>query len=299
MQQYHIPALLCETIEGLNIKSDGTYVDLTFGGAGHSKAILSELGRAGRLFSFDQDNDAKVNIIDDKKFCFIHSNFRFLRPQLRLRGVNEVDGILADLGVSFHHFDEAERGFSYRFDAPLDMRMNQKGSFSAYNVVNEYDHVSLLKIFRDYGELSMPHKIASAIERARNLSPITTTFELLEAVNGLANSKTENKFYAKLFQAIRIEVNREMEALKMMLEQGARTLKSGGVFAIITYHSLEDRLVKNFFKFGNFDSTIESDIYGNTSSIFERAKKPIVASKEELELNPRARSAKLRIVIKK
>ncbi|MFI3321310.1 MAG: 16S rRNA (cytosine(1402)-N(4))-methyltransferase RsmH [Rikenellaceae bacterium] len=299
MSLYHIPALLSETIKGLDIKKNGTYVDLTFGGGGHSSAILAELDKGGKLYSFDQDIDAKQNILGDDKFCFIHSNFRFMRSQLRVRGVEGVDGILADLGVSFHHFDVAERGFSFRFDAPLDMRMNQKSSFSAYNVINEYDHKSLLTIFRDYGELSQPHKIAGAIQRARLEAPITTTFELLQAVKCVTPPKDESKFNAKLFQAIRIEVNREMEALKMMLEQSAKILNSGGVFAVITYHSLEDRLVKNFFRSGNFEGKIESDIYGNSSSIFERASKVITASKDEVERNPRSRSAKLRLVKKK
>ncbi len=298
MLQYHIPALLTETIEELDIKPNGTYVDLTFGGGGHSKAILASLGENGRLFSFDQDGDAKQNILNDSKFNFVHSNFRFLRGQLRHRGVESVDGILADLGVSFHHFDEAQRGFSFRFDAPLDMRMNQEGAFSAYNVINEYTHLQLLTIFRDYGELKMPHKVASAVVRAREISPITTTFELVEAVKCVTPPREESKFNAKLFQAIRIEVNREMEALKMMLEQGLKMLNSGGVFAIITYHSLEDRAVKNFFRSGNIHGKIESDIYGRSSSPLAKASKPIVASNSEVEENSRSRSAKLRTVVK-
>ncbi len=298
MLEYHIPALLQETIDSLEIKAGGTYVDLTFGGGGHSKAILASLGADGRIFSFDQDSDARQNIPEDDRFNFIHSNFRFLRGQLRVRGVEKVDGILADLGVSFHHFDEAQRGFSFRFDAPLDMRMNQQGSFSAYNVINEYSHSQLLTIFRDYGEIKMPHKVASAVERARALAPINTTFELLEAVKPVTPPRDDSKFYAKLFQAIRIEVNREMEALKMMLEQGLKVLDSGGIFAIITYHSLEDRLVKNFFRSGNTEGMIESDIYGRSVSLLGKASKPIMASEQEVERNPRSRSAKLRVVVK-
>lgn len=299
MSQYHIPALLEETLQGLSINPSGIYVDLTFGGGGHSAAILERLGEKGRLFSFDQDADAKQNALDDPRFTFVHSNFRFVRSQMRYLGVNKVDGILADLGVSFHHFDVAERGFSFRFDAPLDMRMNQQSAFSAFNVINSYSHDQLLSIFREYGELQNPHKIASAIGRARDNAPINTTFELLEAVKCVTPPKDESKFYAKMFQAIRIEVNREMEVLKMMLEGGANVLASGGVFAVITYHSLEDRLVKNFFKSGNFEGKVETDFYGRSSCIFDKASKLIVASDDELERNPRSRSAKLRLVVKR
>lgn len=299
MSEYHIPALLAETLQGLNIDPNGTYVDLTFGGGGHSAAILERLGEGGRLFSFDQDSDARENALDDPRFTFVHSNFRFVRSQLRYLGVDKVNGILADLGVSFHHFDVAERGFSFRFDAPLDMRMNQQSAFSAFDVINSYSHEQLLSIFREYGELQNPHKIASAVGRARDNAPINTTFELLEAIKCVTPPKDESKFYAKLFQAIRIEVNREMEVLKMMLEGGAKILDSGGVFAVITYHSLEDRLVKNYFKSGNFEGKIVTDFYGNTNCIFGKASKMIVASGEELERNPRSRSAKLRLVVKR
>ncbi|MEG1634985.1 MAG: 16S rRNA (cytosine(1402)-N(4))-methyltransferase RsmH [Rikenellaceae bacterium] len=299
MSEYHIPALLDETLNGLNIDPSGIYVDLTFGGGGHSAAILARLCEKGRLYSFDQDADAMQNALDDKRFTFVHSNFRFVRSQLRYLGVEKVNGILADLGVSFHHFDDPERGFSFRFDAPLDMRMNQQSAFSAFDVINNYPHEQLLAIFRDYGELQNPHKIASAVGRARDIAPIKTTFELLDAIRCVTPQKDESKFYAKLFQSIRIEVNREMEVLKMMLEGGAKVLSRGGVFAVITYHSLEDRLVKNYFKSGNFEGKIVTDIYGNGNCIFDKASKLIVASDEELERNPRSRSAKLRLVVKR
>ena len=295
MEVYHIPAMFAESMDALEIEGGGTYADLTFGGGGHSRGILERLGRGGRLFGFDQDADAKANLPDDGRFTFVEANFRFMRNWLRYYGVEQVDGILADLGVSSHHFDTQERGFSFRFDAPLDMRMNRQAKLTAAEVVNKYDHVALTTIFRDYGELEKPHKIAQAIERARSVSPIGTTDQLIEAVAPLTPKKDGNKFLAKLFQAIRIEVNGEMEALKMMLGQSLKVLKSGGTLVVITYHSLEDRLVKNFMRNGSFGNTAEKDFYGRTAVPFEIiTKKALVPSAGETERNPRARSAKLR-----
>lgn len=298
MDQYHIPVLRDQSISALNINPEGIYVDLTFGGGGHSRAILEKLGENGLLFAFDQDSDTFANIPDDPRIIFIHSNFRFMRGALRAHGVMGVDGILADLGVSSHHFDEAERGFSFRFDTKLDMRMNKTASRSAYHVIAESDHKKLLEIFRDYGEIKMPHKVASAIERARDIAPITTTGELIKAVEKCTPKWEESKFLAKLFQAIRIEVNLEMESLKMMLEQSCKMLNPQGRLSIITYHSLEDRLVKNFIKSGNFEGNISRDLYGNSSSPLDSISKMILPSEEEIEQNPRARSAKLRVAEK-
>ena len=293
---YHIPVLFSESIDSLEIESDGVYVDLTFGGGGHSRGILAQLGEEGTLLSFDQDIDVLPNIPDDERLIFIRSNFKYLRGALRTYQVKTVDGIFADLGVSSHHFDASERGFSFRFDAPLDMRMNQEANFSAANVINEYEHADLLRIIRDYGEMKMPHKIASAIERAR---PVSTTFELCESVRFLTLPHEESKFFAKLFQAIRIEVNGELEALKMMLEQGAKMLEKDGIFSIITYHSLEDRLVKNFFKTGNFEGVMKTDFFGRAESPLKPvSSKVIVPSDEEIQENSRSRSAKLRVAKK-
>lgn len=295
MENYHIPVLFAESIDSLEIEEDGIYVDLTFGGGGHSRGILSQLGEEGILFSFDQDADVLPNIPDDERLVFVRSNFKYLRGALRTYRVKQVNGIFADLGVSSHHFDASERGFSFRFDAPLDMRMNQESSFSALNVVNEYEHSDLLRVLRDYGEMNMPHKVASAIERAR---PIATTNELCDAVRFLTLPHEESKYFAKMFQAIRIEVNGELEALKMMLEQGGRILAKGGIFSIITYHSLEDRLVKNFFKAGNFEGVTVTDFYGRAQVPFKAEGKVITPSEEEIERNPRSRSAKLRVAKK-
>ncbi|MEG0499597.1 MAG: 16S rRNA (cytosine(1402)-N(4))-methyltransferase RsmH [Rikenellaceae bacterium] len=295
MENYHIPVLFAESIDSLEIEEDGIYVDLTFGGGGHSRGILSQLGDEGILFSFDQDADVFPNIPDDERLVFVRSNFKYMRGALRTYRVEQVNGIFADLGVSSHHFDASERGFSFRFDAPLDMRMNQESSFSALNVVNEYEHADLLRVLRDYGEMNMPHKVASAIERAR---PIATTNELCDAVRSLTLPHEESKYFAKMFQAIRIEVNGELEALKMMLEQGSKMLGKGGIFSIITYHSLEDRLVKNFFKAGNFEGVTETDFYGRAQVPFKAEGKVIVPSEEEIERNPRSRSAKLRVAKK-
>lgn len=304
-QPYHIPALATECIEGLEIKPDGRYADLTFGGGGHSRLILSALGEEGRLYAFDQDADAKAGIPDDDRLIFIESNFKHLRSQLRLRGVGNnpeedgLDGILADLGVSFHHFDTPERGFSFRFSGALDMRMNARGEFSATDLINNYSAEQLADIFKQYGELETTYKIASCIVRAREQAPITTTEGLIAAVEPCTPKKDANKFLTKLFQALRIEVNGEMEALKMALEQSLKVLRPGGVLAVISYHSLEDRLVKNFFRSGNFSGSVEKDFYGRANTPWEQVtRKAIAPSAEEVERNPRSRSAKLRIARK-
>ncbi len=300
---YHIPALATECMEGLNINPNGTYVDLTFGGGGHSRLILERLSEKGRLFSFDQDADAQANLPDDPRLHFVESNFRFMRGQLRLRGVGdgEVDGVLADLGVSSHHFDTAERGFSFKADmaAPLDMRMNRKASFTAATLVNTYEPERLAQLLKEYGELDTTYKIASCIVRARGQKELATVGDLVEAVAPCTPKKDGAKFLTKLFQALRIEVNGEMEALKMALEQSLKVLRPEGRLAIISYHSLEDRLVKNFIKCGNFEGKVEKDFYGNISSPFEAvSRKAIVPTVEEVERNPRSRSAKLRVAAK-
>ncbi len=295
MSQYHTPVLLEESVSLLEINPEGTYADLTFGGGGHSRYILSKLGDGGRLYSFDQDKDTRANIPDDKHFHFVESNFRFLRGALRYRGVKAVDGILADLGVSSHHFDATERGFSFRGEAPLDMRMNQRGRLSAREVVNNYTAEELTRILGDWGEIDTPWKVANCIVRAREVSPIETTAQLVEAVKPATPKKDESKFLTKLFQALRIEVNGEMEALKMALEQSLKVLKPGGRLVVISYHSLEDRLVKNFMKSGNFRGEVEKDFYGRALAPFKIiTRKAVTPSAEELERNPRSRSAKLR-----
>ena len=296
---YHIPVLLEASIEHLGIEPNGTYCDLTFGGGGHSRHILSKLGAKGRLFSFDQDRDTLQNAPDDERFNYVESNFRFLRSALRLRGVDKVDGILADLGVSSHHFDETARGFSFRGEAPLDMRMNQRGGRTAADIVNGYDADSLARIFKEYGELETTWKIASCIEREREKSPILTTAQLVEAVAPCTPKRDESKFLTKLFQALRIEVNGEMEALKMALEQSLKVLKPGGRLVVISYHSLEDRLVKNFMRSGNFEGRIEQDFFGRQQTPFEVvSRKAIAPTPEEVARNPRSRSAKMRVAIK-
>lgn len=295
MNNYHIPVLAEESLELLNINKAGTYVDLTFGGGGHSKLILDKLGRNGKLYGFDQDKDAKNNIVKDKRFTFVESNFRFMRGQLRYLGVNGVDGILADLGVSSHHFDTADRGFSFRFDAPLDMRMNQRAKQSAATIVNNYDVEQLTQIIRDWGELRGAYRVAQAIVTARQENPINTTQQLLEAIKPVTPKRDDYRFFSQLFQALRIEVNGEMEALKMALEQSLKMLNPKGRLVVISYHSLEDRLVKNFFRSGNFDGKVEKDFYGKVLTPWEVITRRIVTpSEEELELNPRSRSAKLR-----
>lgn len=298
-EPYHIPALAKETLELLNIKPEGTYVDLTFGGGGHSRLILDALGGKGRLFSFDQDGEAKANSIDDDRWHFIESNFKYMRSQLRLNGVTEVDGILADLGVSSHHFDTPERGFSFRFAGQLDMRMNQRAKFSAKELVNNYTAEQLATLLREYGELNTTYKIANCIVRARELRPIETIEDLIMAVEPCTPKKDSNKFLSKLFQALRIEVNGEMEAMKMALEQSLKLLVSSGRLAVISYHSLEDRLVKNFMRSGNFEGKVEKDFYGNPQTPFELVtRKAIIPSDQEIDTNPRSRSAKLRTAMK-
>ncbi len=299
MEFYHTPVLLPESLELLDIKPDGTYADLTFGGGGHSRAILEKLSDRGRLYGFDQDAEAKGNIPDDARFHFVDGNFRFMRGLLRECGVRQVDGILADLGVSSRHFDAPERGFSFRADAPLDMRMNRSGKLTAAHVVNTYEPARLIGVFRDYGELDAPHKAAGRIAEARKGTPIQTTFELIEVLRPLVPKNDESKYLSKLFQALRIEVNREMEALKMALEQSLKVLKPGGRLVVISYHSLEDRLVKNFMKTGNFEGHAEKDFYGRVETPFEIiTRKAVVPGEEEIRQNPRSRSAKLRAAIK-
>lgn len=297
MNDYHIPVMAEESVALLGIRPDGVYADLTFGGGGHSSLILSKLGDEGRLFSFDQDADAEKNALEiaDGRFGFIRSNFRFMRSQLRLRGITEVDGVFADLGVSSHHFDTAERGFSFRQDARLDMRMNQSGKISACDIVNNYSNARLMEIMRDWGELETPYKIANCIERARATAPIETIGQLTEAVAPCTPKKDPSRFLSKLFQALRIEVNGEMEALKMALEQSLKVLKPSGRLVVISYHSLEDRIVKNFMRSGNFTGETEKDFFGKSNSPFEViARKALVPSEDEIIKNPRSRSAKLR-----
>jgi len=297
---YHTPVLLEESVALLDIVPGGTYVDLTFGGGGHSRRILQSLGPEGRLYGFDQDRDAEANCPDDGRFHFVRSNFRFLRGQLRRCGVEQADGILADLGVSSHHFDALDRGFSFRGEAPLDMRMNQRGERTAARIVNEYDHASLTRILGDWGELETPWKAANCIERFRAVRPIATTADLVAAVEPCTPKKDGAKFLTKLFQALRIELNGEMEALKMALEQSLRVLKPGGRLVVISYHSLEDRIVKNFMRSGNFEGRIEKDFFGRSETPFEIVtRKALTPSDGELERNPRSRSAKLRAAAKR
>lgn len=299
MSFYHTPVLLEESVGLLDIKESGCYADLTFGGGGHSRHILSKLGENGRLYGFDQDKDTVANIPEDDRFCYVASNFRFLRGALRLRGVTEVDGILADLGVSSHHFDATARGFSFRGEAPLDMRMNQRGGTTAADIVNGYSEEELARIFTLYGELETTWKIAACIARARSVEPILTTAQLVRAVAPCTPKRDESKFLTKLFQALRIEVNGEMEALKMALEQALKVLRPGGRLVVISYHSLEDRLVKNFMRSGNFDGRQEKDFFGRCLTPFEVVtRKAVVPTAAEVEANPRSRSAKLRAAIK-
>ena len=299
VETYHIPVMLEECMEGLDIKPNGTYIDLTMGGGGHTSEILRRLGAEGRLYSFDQDPDAMANAPADERFTFVASNFRFVRGAMRLRGVEQVDGILADLGVSSHHFDAKHRGFSFRGEASLDMRMNTRGKRTAADIVNSYDKDALARIFSDYGELDTTWKIANCIERARNVEPITTTAQLVEAVKPCTPPKDEAKFLTKLFQALRIELNGEMEALAMALEQSLKLLKPGGRLVIMSYHSLEDRIVKNFMRSGNIEGRLEKDFFGrSTCELKAISRKAIAPSAEEIERNPRSRSAKLRIAEK-
>lgn len=298
--KYHIPALLTETIEGLNIKSDGVYVDVTFGGGGHSREILKSLGESGRLYGFDQDEDALQNTIDDERFTFVRSNFRYLSNFLKYYGVEKVDGILADLGVSFHHFDEAERGFSFRFDGRLDMRMNTRSPLTAEKIVNEYSEEALANVFYLYGEMHSSRRIASTLVKARATERIETIGQLLEVLKAFFPKGKENKEKAKLFQALRIEVNKEIQVLQELLLQSVEVLKPNGRLVVLTYHSLEDRLVKNFIRSGNFEGKIKKDFFGNVLTPLKAVNnKVITASDEEVARNPRARSAKLRIAEKR
>jgi 16S rRNA (cytosine1402-N4)-methyltransferase len=297
--EYHNPVLLHPTVDGLNIKPDGIYVDVTFGGGGHSKEILSRLGENGKLFAFDQDEDALANALPDKRFTLINENFRFIKRFLRFHGIKSVDGILGDFGVSSHQFDVPERGFSTRFDADLDMRMSQKNDLNAYRVVNEYDDANLKRVFTDYGELKNAPVLARTIVEARELKPIKTTDELKEVLAKYLPDRVRNKILAQIYQAIRIEVNQEMDVLKEFLEQSLEILKPGGRLSVISYHSLEDRLVKRYIKNGMFEGEPERDFYGNFSVPFATIGKLIVPSNEEIKINNRARSAKLRIAEKK
>jgi len=297
---YHVPVLLHESVEGLNINPDGTYLDMTFGGGGHSREIIKHLSAKGRLIAFDQDKEAFANAIDDSRFTLIHSNFRFFRNFLKYHKIGRVDGILADLGVSSKHFDSPERGFSYRFEGPLDMRMNREAILSAIQVVNRYDEKLLSNILSFYGELPNARKVTRTIIKHRENQLIDTVEGLAEVVSPLFPAQTRNKMLAKVFQAIRIEVNGEMDALKQMLTQTEKTLESGGRLVVLSYHSLEDRLVKNFIKSGNFKGKQEVDFHGNVISPFNQVnRKVIVPSDKEIDVNPRARSAKLRIGEKK
>lgn len=297
---YHIPVLLNESIEGMNLKANGIYADMTFGGGGHSKEILRRMGEDCHLYSFDQDEDAEKNIVNDKRFTFVRSNFRYLRNFMRYYGVEQLDGILADLGVSSHHFDDSERGFSFRFDGKLDMRMNKRAGMTAADIVNTYDEEKLADVFYIYGELKNSRKLAATIAKARQQKQITTIGEFLDIIKPLFGREREKKELAKVFQALRIEVNHEMEALKEMLYEATDLLKPGGRLVVITYHSLEDRMVKNLIKAGNIEGKVEQDFYGNVQSPFQAVNnKVIVPTDEEVNQNPRSRSAKLRIAEKR
>lgn len=306
-ETYHVPVLLRESIDGLDIKPDGVYVDVTFGGGGHSREILQRLGKGGRLFSFDQDEDAERNILHDDRFTFVRSNFRYLRNWMRFYNINHIDGLLADLGVSSHHFDDETRGFSFRFDAPLDMRMNKRAGMTAAEILTNYSEEQLADILYLYGELKGARKIATAIVKARGEKAIETTSDLIQATGRLLQQERsrsvergsggpEKKDIAKLFQALRIEVNHEMDALKEMLDGAKEMLGKGGRLSVITYHSLEDRIVKNVMKTGNAEGKMKQDFFGRTEAPFRQlSNKVIIPDNEELARNPRSRSAKLRV----
>lgn len=295
---YHDPVLLKESIEALNIKENGTYVDATFGGGGHSGLILQKLGAKGHLFGFDQDEDVLPNISEDDRFTFVHHNFKYLKRFLKLNGVTEVDGILADLGVSSYQLNKAERGFSFRFDADLDMRMNQQGDTNAAEILNTYDAQALQNVFSLYGEVRNAKTLAMAIEAERRKKPVKTINDFLEILGPLVRGN-RNRYLAQVFQALRIEVNDEIGALKTFLEEAREVLKPGGMLVVIAYHSLEDRLVKNFLKCGNFEGEVVKDFYGNIERPFKIiTKKAMLPSEEEIKKNPRARSAKMRIAEK-
>ena len=295
-ETYHVPVLLQENIGGLDIKPDGVYVDVTFGGGGHSKEILSRLGKKGHLYGFDQDEDAEKNIVKDGRFTFVRSNFRYIRNWMHYYGEEQIDGLLADLGVSSHHFDDESRGFSFRYDAPLDMRMNKRSGTTAADILNTYDEEQLADILYLYGELKNSRRLAAAIVKARAERQLTTTGDLMKATEQLLPRDREKKETAKLFQALRIEVNHEMEALKEMLDGAQELLRNGGRLSVITYHSLEDRIVKNVMKAGNAEGKVRQDFFGRTEAPFRAVgNKVITPDLEELERNPRSRSAKLRI----
>jgi 16S rRNA (cytosine1402-N4)-methyltransferase len=295
---YHIPALLKESIDGLNIREEGVYVDVTFGGGGHSRSILERLGGKGRLYGFDQDVDAEQNIINDKRFVFVRSNFRYISNFLRFHKEREIDGIIADLGVSSHHFDDEERGFSFRFDGELDMRMNKQAEKTAADVLNTCSVEDIANVFRLYGELKNADNIAFKIVRQREKKPLRKTSELLEILKPFCVREKEKKFLAQVFQSLRIEVNDEIAALRELLTQSEKLLCPGGRLVVISYHSLEDRLVKNFMKTGNFEGRVEQDVFGNVNSPFKVTGKMKIPSNGEIAINPRARSAKLRIAEK-
>jgi 16S rRNA (cytosine1402-N4)-methyltransferase len=297
---YHTPVMLPECLEGLNIAPSGTYVDVTFGGGGHSRAIFDRLNTDGMLIAFDQDPDAVRNSWSAPNFHFIPSNFSFISNHLRMIGVKQVDGILADLGVSSHQFDEPERGFTIRANAPLDMRMNRSGELTAQKILNNYEEGELVRIFKTYGELPNARKAAAEVIRYRNSKKLKTTADLMEALKSCAPRMKEHKYFAQVFQALRIEVNGELDVLEKLLEQSAELLNKGGRMVVMSYHSLEDRLVKNFFKRGSFDGTIQKDFFGNVLKPFDEVvRHPIVPSEEEIAANPRSRSAKLRIAEKR
>ena len=295
---YHIPVMLKQSVDGLNIREGGIYVDVTFGGGGHSREILSRIGDDGRLYSFDQDADAERNIIDDNRFTFVRSNFRYIKNWMRYHGEEHIDGLLADLGVSSHHLDDETRGFSFRFDTPLDMRMNKRAGLNAADVINNYSEEQLADVFYLYGELRQARQIASLITKQRSSKRIETTGDLKEAVGKLFAREREKKELAKLFQALRIEVNHEMDALKEMLNGAISLLAPGGRLSVITYHSIEDRIVKNIMKAGNAEGKIVQDFFGRTSCPMKPLGKVTTADREEVETNPRSRSAKLRIAEK-
>ena len=297
--EYHNPVLLEESVDALDIMPGGVYVDATFGGGGHSREILSRMDSTARLYSFDQDADAERNIVDDDRFTFVRSNFRYLENWMRYYGIEHIDGILADLGVSSHHFDDETRGFSFRLDAPIDMRMNKRAGKTAADILNDYTEEQLADIFYIYGELKTSRRIAAAIAKARAAKPIKTTTDLLTIVDPLMPKERQKTDLAEVFQALRIEVNREMEALKEMLTAAVRLLRPGGRMSVITYHSLEDRMVKNVMKTGNVEGKVEKDFFGRTSATMRPLQgKPITPSAEEQTDNPRSRSAKLRIGMK-
>lgn len=299
-ESYHVPVLLKESVDGLSIKPDGVYVDVTYGGGGHSKEILTRLGAKGRLFSFDQDADAEQNIVDDERLTFVRSNFRYLVNWMRYYGVEQIDGLLGDLGVSSHHFDDAERGFSFRFEAPLDMRMNKRATMTAADIVNKADEKQLADIFYLYGELKSARRIAAAIVKERMQKPILTTKDFIDAVEPFFKRESEKKDMARLFQALRIEVNHEMDALRQMLNGATQIIKPGGRLVIITYHSLEDRIVKNVMKAGNPEGTVNQDFFGRIEAPFTPlSNKVITPTPDEQMRNPRSRSAKLRIATRK